>query len=63
MEAKLTANFLPFVVEILQRVPLRRHLRRGAGALLLFEVPADIFHGRELIKSFFFLKQKGGKCY
>uniref|UniRef100_A0A3B3XU48 Deacetylase sirtuin-type domain-containing protein n=1 Tax=Poecilia mexicana TaxID=48701 RepID=A0A3B3XU48_9TELE len=36
-EAKLRANFLPFVVEILQSVPLRRHLWRGAAALLLFE--------------------------
>lgn len=36
---------LPFVVKILQHVPLRRHLRRGAVALLLFEVPGDIFHG------------------
>lgn len=40
--------FLPFVVQIFQIVPLRRHLRRGAVTLLLFEVPANIFHGSEV---------------
>lgn len=38
---------LPFVVQLLQRVPLRRHLRGGAITLLLFEVTANIFHGGE----------------
>lgn len=37
-------SILPFVVKLLQHVPLRRHLWRGAGALLLFEITANIFH-------------------
>lgn len=37
-------SILPFVVKLLQHVPFRRHFWRGAGALLLFEITADIFH-------------------
>lgn len=39
---------LPLVIQILKIVPLRRHLRRGAVALLLFKVPGNIFHGGEV---------------
>lgn len=34
-------------------MPLRRHLRRGAVALLLFEVPGNIFHCGDSVKFIF----------
>ena len=45
---------LPFVVKLLQCVPLRRHLRRGAVALLLFEEPANISHSGNKTRKYLF---------
>lgn len=60
--AEVISLFSPFVVELLQEVPFRRRLWRGAAALLLLEVTADIFHRSDAAQVGLYPDKCGRNC-